>query len=224
MGATQPMRNLTPTAQTSPHDVIVVQGVTESDYMAQYAGEFYEWVQGDAVKMSPVSGRHDDISGYLRELFRAYFYLRPMGKVRSAPFVMRLEDVGTRREPDLQILVGDSLQRLTDTYTDGPANIAIEIVSVGTAKTDYGDKLEEYERGGVTEYWIIDPIRQETIFRRLSDNLLYSTVLPIDSGHYQTPLLPDFRLHVPTLWADELPGLGDVLSGVQEMLDQDKSE
>jgi Uma2 family endonuclease len=100
--------------------------------------------------MSPVSGRHDDLIDYLRTVLKAYLTLRPIGKIRGDPFVMRLPALGNKsREPDLQIILQANLHRLKDTYTDGPADICIEVVSPGSIKTDYEDKTADYEAGGV---------------------------------------------------------------------------
>lgn len=196
-----------------PTGEIVALNVDAETYMRDYAASFHEWVEGVVIKMSPVSSQHDDLSGYLRELFRAYFALKPIGIVKSAPFVMKLE---SRREPDLQIILSDNQDRLTDTFTNGAADICIEIVSPGSVTTDYGEKLKEYEAGGVREYWIIDPMRESTTFYRLDDKRTYQAV-SVDNA-YTTPLLPKFSLHLPTLWQDELPDIITVVQSVQAML------
>jgi hypothetical protein len=47
---------------------------------------------------------------------------------------------------------------------------------------------------------------------------LYASV-PLDAdGYYETPLLPRFKLHVATLWQDELPNFFEIVQTVQEML------
>jgi len=190
--------------------------VSEDIYMREYAAEFHEWVGGALIKMTPVSARHDGIGGMMREFCRAYFALRPIGQVRSAPFVMRIGK--SRREPDLQIILNDNPGKLTDTYMDGPADICIEIVSPSNEAVDYGDKFREYEQAGVHEYWILDPMRQETRFHCLNSKGTYTQVIPED-GKYTTPLLPDFVLDVSLLWRDELPDLFTVAQMVKDMLD-----
>jgi Uma2 family endonuclease len=204
--------------RTLPAGEIIAMDVSEEDYMELYAGDFCEWVDGVVIKMSPVSGKHDDLTGYLRELFRAYFALKPIGKTRSAPFVMRLAKPKSRREPDLQIILKDNPGTLHDTYMDGPADICIEVVSLGTESTDYGDKFKEYEVGGVSEYWIIDPRREACQFYRLNEKQVYQLQAVDDEGVYSTPKLPSFKLHVPTLWQDELPNFYEVAEAVKAMV------
>ena len=104
---------------------------------------------------------------------------------------------------------------------NGPADICIEVVSPGSVGTDYGEKLAEYEAGGVREYWIIDPQRKRCLFNRLDEGNLYADA-PVDgTGNYRTPLLPQFVLHVPGLWAETLPDYGAVWQAVQSMLAAD---
>jgi len=201
---------------------VVTANVSEAEYLAQYAEQRYEWAQGVAIKMSPVSLIHAEIVDYLRLLLSAYFALRPIGRVLGEPFVMRLAAAESNREPDLQVILGDNRANLKDTYMDGPADICIEVVSPGSVALDYGVKLEEYEKGGVGEYWIIDPIRHSCLFYRMTEKEVYGLRLPSDDGSYTTPRLPGFALHVPTLWQQPLPDYGAVWQAVQQLLAADR--
>lgn len=200
-------------------DTIIAIDVSEHDYMEHYSEDHHEWVGGVVLKMSPVSFQHDEITGYLRELFRAYFAIKAGGVVKSDPFVMRLtlKDKVTRRQPDLQVILQDSFDSLKDTYTDGAADICIEVVSSTSSATDYGNKFTEYEQAGVKEYWIIDPLRKSATFYCLSDENLYQQQAIADES-YQTPLLSGLKIHVPTLWQTPLPDIIQTVKSVQEML------
>jgi Uma2 family endonuclease len=153
----------------------------------------------------------------------AYFDLSPIGKVVGEPFVMRLEATGSFREPDLQIVLNSNPGRLTDTAMIGPADICIEIVSPESASRDYGDKFVEYEKAGVREYWIFDPIRQRCQFNHLGVSDIYVDVFPDAMGYYRTPLLPRLALHVPTLWQKDMPGFFAIGETVRAMFEAEKS-
>ncbi len=99
-----------------------------------------------------------------------------------------------------------------------PVFCCIEVVSPESAARDYGDKFMEYERAGVREYWIVDPLRRRCVFNRLSEAGVYAAVLPDQAGNYHTPLLPGLALPVPTLWQDNLPGILEIVRAVQAML------
>jgi Uma2 family endonuclease len=165
-----------------------------------------------------VTFQHDRLTHYLDVLFQTYFELKPIGQVVAAPFVMRLEAIDSAREPDLQIILQTRMGELTATYMNGPADICIEVVSPESISRDHGAKFEEYERGGVHEYWIIDPVHQECRFYRLGEAGRYARQAEDAQGNYRTPALPQFALHVPTLWSEKLPGPLAVAEAVRAML------
>jgi Uma2 family endonuclease len=200
------------------HGEIVAVNVSEDEYMERYAGDFCEWVGGVVIKMPPVSLKHDALTDYLRDLLKAYFTLKPIGRLVGAPFVMRIKELDLQREPDLQVILKANAGKLKDTYMEGAADICIEVISHATASVDYGEKFTEYEEGGVGEYWIIDPIRQECRFYRLNEKNLYKSQSVDEDDNYTTPKLPSFKLHVPTLWQDELPNFYQVAEAVKIMI------
>ena len=197
---------------------VVATNVSADEYLEKYAADYCEWVGGVVIRMSPVGLKHNDLTDYLRDLARAYFSSRPLGKILSQPFVMRLDATGSAREPDLQIILHSNAGKLTETAMVGPADICIEVVSPESVERDYGTKLEEYEKGGVGEYWLFDSQRKIALFYRLDEAGLYHLISLDETGIYQTPKLPDFRLHVPTLWEDTLPDIVAIVEAVKKML------
>jgi len=200
---------------------VVAAEVTFEDYLADYAADFHEWVRGDVIKMTPVRLRHDDLTYYLRQFLTIYFAFKPIGRVVSDPFVMRLPNIPSAREPDLQVILQANLPKLTDTYMDGPADICIEVVSPESAHRDHVTKLEEYEQGGVGEYWLFDPKHNEARFFRLNEEGHYVRFNEDADGNHRTPKLPGLALHVPTLWQAELPNPLQIVEKLQEMLKQE---
>lgn len=197
---------------------VIATGVSFEDYLERYAADFCEWVEGNVIKMSPVHDYHDDITYYAATLLSAYFELKPIGRVRRAPFVMKQPAPLSGREPDIQVILNTNPHQLTPTYMDGPADICIEVVSPESVARDHGDKLSEYEKSGVGEYWIFDPLHRECRFFRLNQEGVYIRHSEDAAGNYQTPLLPGLILHIPTLWQSNLPGPAAVVEAVKAML------
>lgn len=202
-----------------PSGRIVATGVSPEDYEAYYAEQRCEWVNGTVIRMTPAKLRHNLLINYLGNLVGAYFELRPIGTAVPAPFVMRLDALKARREPDLMIVLNSNPHTLTETYLDGPADICIEVISDESSVRDRGEKYNEYERGGVKEYWMFEPERKEAVFYRLLSKGMYQLLTADAQGNYQTPLLPDLVLHVPTLWEENLPGPGAISRYVQQLLE-----
>jgi Uma2 family endonuclease len=208
----------TPSVPADAIQITQTARITADEYMERYAHDFYEWVDGELIKMSPITGPHNFLLDYFLLLFRAYFNLNPIGTVHHQPFVMRIDSVKAWREPDMQIVLNTNPGKLTETAMIGPADIAIEVVSDESVERDYGTKLTEYEKGGVPEYWLFDYKRKAAFFRRLNEQGIYELILPDADGYYTTALLPGLKIHVPTLWIEPLPDFYEIADSVRTML------
>lgn len=109
--------------------------------------------------VSPASIIHQQLASLLEALIRVFVEVTSAGRLIRAPFAMRLGVLSRVREPDLLFVSKERLGLVLDTYLDGPADAAIEIVSSESVGRDRGEKFVEYERSGVREYWLIDPDR-----------------------------------------------------------------
>ena len=195
--------------------------VSEEEYLEKYAADFYEWVDGELLPMSPIQLDHDVLQDYVRDWLKQYLRLKPIGQVVGAPFVMRLG--GRYREPDLQVILHDNPGELTNTGMLGAADICIEIVSPESVERDYADKLSEYQQGGVREYWIFDLKRKDSRFHRLNATGTYTIIEPNVDGNYSTPLLPRFQLPVSTLWLEEKPDTLAIIAALRKLLADEPS-
>jgi Uma2 family endonuclease len=160
-----------------------------------------EWVDGEVIMVSPASSRHQDMVDFLTSVIRVYIQSRGLGVLRSAPFQMKLEH---GREPDLIFVRQEHLDRLQETHLDGPADLVVEIMSPESVGRDRGEKFYEYARGGVPEYWLIDPQEQWAEFYQLQEGH-YVPVLSGNTGKYHSSVLPGFWLQVEWLWQEPLP-------------------
>jgi Uma2 family endonuclease len=169
-----------------------------------------EWVNGRVVLMSPASLPHQRIGSFLEIILSSFVRMHQLGEVLRAPFLMRLEIVSSAREPDLMFVSQSRMSLLMKTYLDGPADIAIEIVSPDSSVRDRTEKLAEYEAAGVREYWLIDPERKRAdFFEQGADRRFYP--VPLADGCYHSQVVPGFWFKVQELWDDPLPDALDVL-------------
>jgi Uma2 family endonuclease len=161
-----------------------------------------EWVDGEVIVLTPASTRHQHVADFLNRVMEIYAEYRDLGTVISAPFQMKLE---RGREPDLLFVAQAHLDRLKENYLDGPADIAVEIVSPESTGRDWREKFYEYERGGVREYWLIDLDRRWAEFYRLGEEERYETVFAGSEGEFRSTVLEGFWLRVEWLWQEPLP-------------------
>lgn len=179
----------------------------------QWDGEnqHVEWVDGEVVYMSPVSKVHSDVGLFLASAMREFAMHQKLGQVCQDPFQMKTGPDLPGRAPDIQFIAQKNLPRVKRLYTDGPADLVVEIISPGSRGTDRGDKFYEYEAGGVREYWLIDPDRQQAEFYLLGDDKLYHLTSPGTDGVYHAREIPGLWIRVDWLWQSPLPSVLGIL-------------
>jgi Uma2 family endonuclease len=166
-----------------------------------------EWVDGEVIVFMPPMDRHQDIVGFIHVLLRLFVDFFQLGKVRTAPFEMKVSPDSPAREPDLLFVARENLERLTEKRLVGPADLILEMISDDSVERDRVTKFCEYQEAGVREYWIIDPRpgKERADFFVLDDQGRYRPVLIGDDGIYRSTVIPGFWLRVDWLWAEELP-------------------
>ncbi len=169
-------------------------------------GRVTEWVDGEVIVYPMPSELHQDIVGFLYVLLSWYARALGLGKVITAPFEMRLSPRRSR-EPDIVFVARGHADRLDGQRLNGPADLAVEIVSPGGAHRDRHEKLAEYEAAGVGEYWVFDarPGYTEFAFYQRGPGGRLVLVPPDAEGRYHSAALPGFRLRPDWLWQEPLP-------------------
>jgi Uma2 family endonuclease len=171
-----------------------------------------EWVDGEIIEMPPAHEDHQDDGGFLYTLLLLFIQRHRLGRIFYAPFLMRLPQKPSGRQPDLLFIKREHAARIRPTYVDGPADLVVEIVSPDSIKRDYQEKLAEYEAAGIPEYWIIDPMRREACFYQLGSRGQYQLSSIDADGIYTSRAVSGFRLRVAWLWQRPMPIIDEALA------------
>jgi Uma2 family endonuclease len=115
------------------------------------------------------------------------------------------------RQPDVFFLANANLHRLRPTHLEGPADFVVEVISRATRRTDRVEKFQEYERGGVPEYLIIDLEKQLVELYRLGAQGRYEEILPDETGVLRSAVIDDLWFKPAWLTAFPLPSPGVIL-------------
>lgn len=198
---------MTTLTQTKPTTQISYEEFLERTDEDQHV----EWVNGEVIEMSPISDRHEDLSGFLKPLLRHYVEAHQLGIIRGEPFQMKPALSLPGRAPDFFFIANAHLDRLRSTYLEGPADLVVEIISPESRARDRGDKFFEYEAAGVPEYWLLDPVRQQAEFYQLGTDGIYRPAALDAEGRYHSAVLPGLWLQVDWLWQTPLPPLLSIL-------------
>jgi Uma2 family endonuclease len=171
-----------------------------------------EWVRGEVHCMSPTSRRDQAIRHFLTRILGIWIETHEAGLLLSESFLMRLPPpLDSARVPDLLFVSRSHLDRVRDTWLDGPADLVVEIVSSDSLSRDRGEKFAEYEQAGIPEYWLIDPLREFAEFHQLAADGRYRIVLGGREGVYTSQVLDGFWLEIGWLWQEPTPATLDVL-------------
>jgi len=127
------------------------------DFGAQ-AKERYELVRGELVKMNPPTWLHMRIARFLEQSLNAE--IEQLGHNWEAfrePGQRTDED--SSRLPDVLVVPLEAIEAVLNqtAVLMVPALLVIEIVSPSSATEDYTEKLKEYQKLGIPEYWTVDP-------------------------------------------------------------------
>ena len=166
-------------------------------------GKFAEWVDGEVIYMS-VSDPYQDRVEFLSGLMRLLAEEKKLGKVRTAPYSMKIPRKRIVREPDIMFVAAANRAIAGSRYADGPADLIVEVVSDDSVTRDNRDKFREYEAAGVREYWVIDSRPGRHIARLyVLDEGRYFEVMPDELGIYRSTVLEGFWLDVAWLWEEQ---------------------
>jgi Uma2 family endonuclease len=171
---------------------------------------FAEWVDGEVVILSPVTLLHARIASMLFQCIAYFVNERNLGEVFPEGYLMRMAHLRRGRLPDIMYVSNESLLRLENLFLDGPADLAVEVVSPDSKKRDRVEKYREYETAGVREYWLIDVPRKEARFFALDENRRYRSVELDDQGKFRSIVLNGLWLQPEWFWQSPLPNAMEI--------------
>ena len=166
-----------------------------------------EWVDGEVIVYMPPRDEHQLILEFLHVLLSLFVDLKGLGRVRIAPFEVKLWENGPSREPDLMFVSQAKLENFSSKRFSGAPELAVEIISPGSLYIDRNEKFREYERAGVAEYWLIDsrPGQTRADFYRLDETGRFDLFATEADERVDSSVLKDFWLRPGWLWQPPNP-------------------
>ncbi|OYD88484.1 hypothetical protein CDG77_23425 [Nostoc sp. 'Peltigera membranacea cyanobiont' 213] len=136
------------------------QKLTFDDFLEQCPEEgLYELVDGEIVEVR-ATRNHDDVADFAADSFKDEIKRLNLNYVVKNTAVFRtitVNGIEQGRKPDVSVIDKDVWRSNRSAYSalEEPIQLAIEVTSTNW-EDDYIDKLDEYQRLGITEYWIVD--------------------------------------------------------------------
>jgi Uma2 family endonuclease len=118
------------------------------------------------------------------------------GYLYVAPLDVNLADHSVV-QPDV-LYVSEARREILQERIEGAPDLAVEILSPGTARQDRVQKLSLYAESDVREYWIVDPLERQIEFL-VNEGGRYMVEVPAGS-EYRSRVLPEIHLDLPAFW------------------------
>ena len=178
---------------------------TYEDYCTWPDDERWELIDGIPFRMDAPSEYHQQISVNLLFAIRGYLTGKSC-KAYHAPFDVRLHIDGIKDtvvQPD--ILVICDLDILDRKGAKGAPDLVIEILSPSSVKKDQVLKLAKYEKHGVKEVWLIDPIKKVVSVYLLNELKQYGApmIYQNDDDMVKATVLADFKISFEHIFTRE---------------------
>ena len=170
---------------------------TEPEYLlfANDQNALIELSDGKVVIHAMPTPQHQSIVLNIASRLRDH----PQGKTFIAPVPIQLWP-GKMREPDVLFYRNEHLDRVQEQYAGLP-DLVIEVLSPSTRSIDLGEKMDEYARAGIPEYWIVEPDAQNVSAYLLSENT-YQLFARYRSGErVQSASIPELTVQVDQIFA-----------------------
>ena len=175
----------------------------------------YELVDGEIMRILPTR-RHENVAEFISDSFKAEvrrlnLNYRVSGRIMVRTLTAEGKEQG--RYPDVSVVDKTLWDSNLSSYSAllEPLQLAVEVVSTNW-EDDYVDKLDEYQRLGISEYWIVDYLaiasrsylgnpKEPTVFvYLLDDNKIYQSNAYRGTDKIVSHTFPELNLTVEQIW------------------------
>ena len=132
---------------------------TVLDYYALPEGSPYQLIEGELIMTPAPTRHHQSISRNLEFLILNHVKKNNLGFVYDAPIDVYLDD-NNAFQPDIIFISNNNKFIMEDKGILGAPDLVIEIASPSTMGYDISAKQRVYERCGVKEYIMVNPIEK----------------------------------------------------------------
>ena len=132
---------------------------TFADYQKLPEGTPCQLIGGELVMSPAPSLQHQRIIGKIFTLLSDYVNKKQLGEIFVSPVDVFLDDENTF-QPDITFISKERASIMDEQKINGAPDFVVEILSPSTAYYDLKKKKVMYEKYGVKEYWIVDPMEK----------------------------------------------------------------
>jgi len=173
---------------------------TYADYEKLPEGSPYQLIGGELIMTPAPIPYHQIVKNNIQFEMSVFVRDKNLGIVLDAPIDVYLSATETY-QPDIIFISKERLNIIGEKKIEGAPDIVIEILSPSTAYYDLRHKKRVYEKSGVKEYWIVDPMEKSLeLFENLNNEFkLFSKAQ--NKGLVKSKLLEGFSVETEKVFA-----------------------
>jgi Uma2 family endonuclease len=164
-------------------------------------GRRHELIDGEHYATPSPLTKHQRIVLNLSLILGPFVRKKKLGEVFVSPVDVVLSNLDVV-VPDLVYVSNERSKVVTDKNLQGAPDLVVEILSESTRKADEVTKRKLYERFGVKEYWILDPVLHTVkVFHRGARGFGRAAELSVEAkGALQSPLFPALTIQLADIF------------------------
>ena len=174
---------------------------TEKDYQLLEEGAPFQLINGDLIMSPAPTSYHQILLGRIFKVIDNFLEQNNLGGLcLFAPIDVVLDEENIF-QPDLIYISAERKKELFQDRIMGAPDLIVEILSPSTAYYDLKQKKDFYERYGVKEYLIIDPVRHDAEVYSLIDEKFELQQKEKESGTIHLTTLPGLQIELQKLFS-----------------------
>lgn len=168
---------------------------TYEDYAKLPEGAPYQLIGGELIMTPSPVPYHQIISRRIGFELLKFNEQKKLGEVIFAPLDVHLSETETY-QPDIIFISNERLNIIGEKKIEAAPDLVIEILSESTAYYDLRHKKRVYEKTGVKEYWIVDPMEKGIeVYENISGEFkIFSQAM--EKGRVSSKLLEGFGIEL----------------------------
>jgi Uma2 family endonuclease len=173
---------------------------TADDYMMLEEGAPFQLINFDLVMSPSPIPLHQVISRRIISAISDFLGDKiDDGFLVYSPMDVKLDE-GNVLQPDILYITAERKAQVVKERVEGAPDLVVEILSPSNAYYDLRLKKNIYEKHGVKEYIIVDPIEQSAELYALKDGIYYLHQKAQNNEHLNSVLLQGFSVDLSKLF------------------------
>lgn len=161
-------------------------------------GTRLELVDGEIIVSPSPIPEHSHVVFELGRILGNYIKEHDLGELFGDVDTI-LDEYNVRR-PDVIYFSHERADLIGAKAMEGPPDLAVEVLSLGSVDVDRKQKFDEYRRAGVLHYWIVDPAARTLEGYSLKGRRFVPTARAAGDKAISLPPFPDLVIPLGDLW------------------------